>query len=179
MTFQKTVRYDQAFGVIGEIRFDGPLRAGSYILATPGADAVVLAANVVGHAFTFVADKPGLVQAGGTGAFAGIMGNPKVYPYWGGFAGSDTTPQALFVPNGIAAEFVTMGFIVAKVDKAAKPEDLIAYKQTDGSLTVVAAPAAGAEPTVPDGYTLVPNAHVDRYPQTNADGGLVLVRLTN
>lgn len=171
MSFQKQVRYDQPFGIVGEIRFDGPVRAGAFTLATPDAS-VPTTNNIVGRAFTFIVGKPGMVTVGGAGTFAGIMANPKVYPYYGEFTGND--PKALYVPNGMVGEFVDMGFITVMVDKAANVGDLIAYDNTTGALTIV---AKGG--TAPTGKTLVPNATVDRYPQTATTGGPVLVRLTN
>lgn len=177
MGFQKEVRFNQAFGVVGEIRFDGPVRAAPFTLETPGNDAAVLAANIIGHAFTFVDDKPGVVQAGGEGQFAGILSNPKVYPYYGRF--QDNDPTMMFIPNHAIGEFVDMGFIVGSVKTAAAPGDLIAYDNVTGELSIVARPDAGAEPVVPSGKTLVPNANVDRFPQTTATGGPILIRLTN
>lgn len=177
--FQKNVRFRQGFGLVGEIRFDGPHRAGTFTLATAGDEATVLARNTIGHVFTFVDGEPGFVAAGGTGVFAGILANPKVYAYRGSVANSGESSAALFVPNGIAAEFLTMGFITVAVDKAAAVGDYLTYNTTTGAISVVARPADGSVPAAPAGYALIPNAYVDRYPQDNAAGGLVLARLTN
>lgn len=169
MSFQKTVRKHAAFGVVGERQFHGPNRAGSYILKSTDASN-----NVVGRAFTFVDGEPGFVQAGGTGEFAGILANPKVYAYRGTLLDSGESTQRLQLPNGIAAEFVTMDILTVIVDKAAKVGDQIAYSNTTGELTVVAKGEAAAS-----GYTLVPNATITPYAQTDASGGLVVARLTN
>ena len=53
------------------------------------------------------------MQAGGTGVFAGILANPKVYSNLGTVAGG-TLAASLTLPNGVIAEFVeeTAGLIV-------------------------------------------------------------------
>lgn len=169
MTFQKVVRPHAAFGVVGDRQFQGPRRAGSYILKSDDATN-----NVVGRAFTFVDGEPGFVQAGGTGEFAGILANPKVYAYRGSLLDSGESTQRLQLPNGISAEFVTMDMLTVIIDKAAEVGDLIAYNTATGELTVVAKGGAAAE-----GFALVPNTTITPYAQTSATGGMVVARLTN
>lgn len=181
--FQKTVRRVAGLGVPGEILMHGPKRAGAYVLNSDNASAAqLMERNVIGHAFTFRSDADGQVQAGNGGdasaTFAGLLSNPKVYAYRGSLINPDND-QLLFVPNGVVGEFVTMGIILGLVDKPAKVGDYIAFDNITGALTVVAKTADGSVPAAPSGKTLVPNANVDRYPQTNASGGLVVIRLTN
>lgn len=170
MTFQKTVRLSSGLGVPGEILLHGPKRAGAYVVNSGDQ------ANNVGAAFTFNPDGNS-VKVGGTGVFAGILANPKVYPLRGNII-TDNIQQMQLV-DGTVGEFVTMGIMLATVDKSAKVGDYIAYDNTTGALTVVANPGAGTTPPAPSGKTLVPNCQVDRFPQTNSTGGLVVIRLTN
>ncbi|HKO36331.1 MAG TPA: hypothetical protein VJV21_07605, partial [Pyrinomonadaceae bacterium] len=64
--FQSAVNFDQGAGIVGELAFEGPLRALALILNS--ADA---ADNVFGRAFCYVAGSEEQAEAGGTGAFAG------------------------------------------------------------------------------------------------------------
>lgn len=175
MTFQKNVRFDQGFGVVGEIRFDGPHRAAELELADQG---------IVGRVYTVLqtnnAEDSGRVVMGGANAiFAGILANPKVYPYYGSVADSSNDDNRLTIPKGSLAEFVTMGFIVLQIKNSARVGDYLEYLHTTGEIQALAHPMDGSEPTPSSGCSLVPNARVDRYPQTNTDGGLILARLTN
>lgn len=170
MSFQKTVRKDMAFGVVGELQFSGPLRAGAYVLKSDSE-----ANNIIGRAFTFVEDEPGYVQAGGDGEFAGILANAKVYARRGAVVSAANTDEELLqVPNGVAAEFVTMALLTVNIASAAKIGDTVQYDNTTGELSVSA-----TKGTADSGKTLVPNCVVARYAQTDPDGGLVLIRLTN
>ena len=70
MGFQSTIAANQGFGVVGESVFSGPRRA------QPGVVKGTAANIVVGRAFTIDA-ADGQFQPGGTGAYGGILCNPK------------------------------------------------------------------------------------------------------
>lgn len=160
MGFQSTVALNQGFGVVGEIVFEGPLRATPGIIK--GADPTL---NVVGRAFTVdVAD--GQYTAGGTGVFGGILANPKALSSVGTSAGGPLAPT-LTVPNGTVGEFVTMGEIVVALGAGANIGDPVKFVNATG---VIATGAPGA------GETAIANAKVTRF--SNAAAGLAVVSLT-
>lgn len=172
MTFQSVVRYDWGFGIPGEIIKDGPKRARpGYILS---ADATQ---NIVGRVFTQNTPGAGIpagsVGAGGTGAFVGILANPKVYASFGTVVNGPLSPTML-LPNNVQAEFLQMGYVVASMSNAnVNIGDAVHYVEATGAMLSVAqgtAPAAG--------NALVPNAIIDELPQTIA-AGLVILKLTN
>lgn len=80
-------------GIPGEQAFDGPVRALSALL-----DTTTEANNVFGRAFTYSDESVESVQAGGTGLFAGLMINPKIYLL-----------DVEYAYNGTQAEFGFMG----------------------------------------------------------------------
>lgn len=132
MTFQTTVKKDQAFGVVGELFLDGPLRAQPLIL-----ESVDAAYNVIGRAFTLVDGSDTKAQAGGTGVFAGILANPKVYASYGTQAGGPLAPT-LTLANEVVAEFVQMGQMIVALPAAANIGDLVTYNTTTGLLGSIA-----------------------------------------
>jgi len=160
MGFQSTVALNQGFGVVGEIVFEGPLRATPGIIK--GADASL---NVVGRAFT-IDTADGQYTAGGTGVFGGILANPKALSSVGTSAGGPLAPT-LTVPNGTVGEFVTMGEIVVALGAAANIGDAVKFVNATG---VIATGAAGA------GETAIANAKVVRF--SNAAAGLAVISLT-
>lgn len=160
MGFQSTVSLNQGFGVVGELVFDGPVRAEPFILNS--ADA---AYNVVGRAFTVTSQ--GVAAAGGTGAFAGIMVNPKHYASYGTTAGGTLAPT-LTLANNATAEMLRMGEIIVSLPGAAAIGDAVKYNTTTGVLGT-GAPGAGE--------AAVPNAKVSRF--TVSGAGLAVIVLTN
>lgn len=140
MGFQSTVRYDQAFGVPGEIIVDGLKRVEAGMLHSANA-----AYNIVGStAFT----RPvagGRVAAGGvigaSNVFAGILCNPKVYASLG--TSSGTLAATLTLPNEINAELcLTTSGIVVSVGAVAAIGDKLIYNTTTGALSTVKPVAA-------------------------------------
>lgn len=165
MTLQQTVFPNIGFGVVGELFLEGPLRAQPARLnsGTP-------ANNVVGRAFTVIADATGSynttadpaalqVGAGGTTVLAGILANPKIYALLG-TAANGTLAPSLTLPNNTMVELVqeTAGLIVA-LPAAAAIGDWLYYLNADGSL-LTAAPGSG---NAPANSTRVPNGRVTRY----------------
>lgn len=173
MTFQKKVRFDQAFGVVGELSHDGPLRAKPGVL-----NSAKPTDNAYGRVFTLDA-ATGMVQAGGTGAFWGILANPKTGMFTGRIGDSGTQS---WLPNGVVGEFVDMGEIIVPVDGPANIGDTLYYNTADGVITVTAPPAPpeeGENKAAEATTVAIPNAVISRVRQTGAEGGLVSLRLTN
>lgn len=162
--FQSTVRIDQATGVVGEIILEGPRRAQPAILNSTSA-----ANNVVGRAFNFLnttADQEVTSDAAGTGVFAGILVNPKVYATSGPSTG--TLDPTLTLRNNEQVELLTMGMIIVDLsnDSPTDPRrnigDNVWRQDTTGILVGV-----NASTTTVAGYTQVPNAIIIR---NNVDG---------
>lgn len=156
---QSTVSFNQGFGIVGEIVFDGPVRA------QPGIVKGTAANIVMGRAFTIDA-ADGQFQPGGTGAFGGIMISPKNQTSLGTSAGGTLAPT-LVVAAGSAAQFATMGEITVNLTNAAAIGDGVYFVQATGAL---AAGTAGA------GQTQIVNAAVKRYATGGA--GLAVISLT-
>lgn len=163
------------FGVPGELAFEGPLRGQPAVLnsGTP-------ANNVIGRAFTIVDDATGNfdtvadpqpleVAAGGTGVFAGILANPKVYSNPG--VTGNTLGANLTLPNGTIVELVqeTAGIII-QVPAACAIGDWVWFNQTTGAL-VTTAPGASAPAT----SSRVPNGRITRY--ESAAAGLAVMSM--
>lgn len=160
MAFQSTVSLSQAFGVPGEVIFTGPTRAQPYRLSS--ADASY---NVVGRAFTVSSE--GVAQAGGAGAFAGILVHPKHYASYGTTADGTLAPT-LTLANNAQVECMTLGEVVVTLPGAAAIGDAVKYNTTTGVLGV-GAPGAGE--------ATVPGAKVSHF--TVSGAGLAVITLTN
>src|SRR4051812_10535659 len=119
--FQQTVRFDQGFGVPGEIKYTGPVRAKPGFLVSASA-----AYNIVGATACTIPAAGGAVVAGGTGSFFGILANPKLYASIGTTSGGPLAPT-LTIPNNTEAEFVDMGEMVISVPAACNIGDLLQY----------------------------------------------------
>lgn len=130
MTFQSTVNFNQALGVIGELAFEGPTRSAPFTLDSGDA-----ADNVVGRAFSI--KEEGFAEAGGAGPFAGILANPKAYALNGTAAGGSLAPS-LTLRNGEVGEFVTMAEMFVALAAAAAIGDLVTYDTSDGVLGSIA-----------------------------------------
>lgn len=135
MPFQSTVNNVLGFGVVGELAFEGPLRAQSLILTSGSA-----ANNVVGRAFTMVSE--GVAQAGGSGQFAGILSNPKTYASRGTTADGSLAPT-LTLANYEQGEFVTMGILNVAFAGAFNIGDGVLYDTTTGALSAGSRTASG------------------------------------
>ena len=133
MTFQSTVRYDQTFGVPGEIRFDGPMRAQPGLINSASA-----AYNIVGATAFTQPSAGGTVAAGGTDPFFGILAKPHNYASYGNSVDGPLGPT-LTLANNVEAEFVTMGFLCISLAAACNIGDLVTYNTTTGALASIAA----------------------------------------
>lgn len=178
--FQQTVSGAALpLGVVGELAFDGPLRAIPAWLRTPEAQA---ANNIVGRVVTYVTGatssfpatpddpkdpKPAEVRVGGTGAFAGIIAHPKVYPY----AGINYDGSEMVLPNGMLIEALQMGQIIVEIEGTVTPGMGVAYNNDTGEIAVV---AAGAEPEA--GFTLIEGAETTRWKSSTPS--LAVIKLT-
>lgn len=175
MGFQSAVANNIGFGIPGELYLEGPLRGQPAILNTTTA-----ANNVIGRAFTVVDDATGSfdtsadpqpleVAAGGTGVFAGILANPKVYSNLG--VAGNTLGSTLTLPNGVMAELVqeTAGIII-QVPAACAIGDWVWFAQATGALQTTA-PNASA----PAGTTRVPNGRITRF--ESAAAGLAVMEM--
>lgn len=147
-----TARNKLISGLPGTISHDGPIRAQSAVL-----DSTDAANNVFGRAFTHADVAASTVQAGGTGAFAGIMIHPHAYAI-------DTET----LPNGRVAEFVSMGEVFVAMAGEPVVGDPVFF-DTDGSLST-------------DTGTQIQGAQVVRHarsPETDSDDQvLVVISLT-
>lgn len=177
MGFQTTVLNNIGFGVPGELFLEGPLRGQPGVLNTG-----TPANNVIGRAFTIVDDatasfdttadpQPLEVAAGGTGRFAGILANPKVYSNLG--VAGDTLGPTLVLPNGVMVELVqeTAGIIV-QLGAACAIGDWVYFTNATGILTTTAPNAAA-----PASSTRVPGGFVRRY--ESAAAGLAVISLND
>lgn len=164
MSVQSTVRRFTATGVVGELFLEGPLRAQPCRLASTSA-----ANNVVGRAFHYLADGSGVAadSTAGTGAFAGILGNPKVYASLGTQAGG-ALAATLVLPNNTMGELVqeAAGLLVT-VDTDPDIGDVVYAKNADGTLTTAAPSAEAPANTRAIGATVV------RYPLAVAGQALI------
>lgn len=151
MGFQAAVGVNQGFGIAGEIFSSSPTRAKPYTLTS--------ANNTFGLAYTVASE--GNATLGGTGAFAGILINPKARVV-NGLAASLTAPQYTI------GELCTMGEVIVNLTTSANIGDLVKYNNTTGAL--LAGVAAGGE-------TQIANAKVVRYALAGA--GLAVIELTN
>lgn len=163
MTFQSVVRNDVASGVIGDLAFTGPVRSKPYVL-----DSTDAANNVIGRVFTETGTE-GIAQAGGTGAFAGILINSKSYASPG--TASGTLAPTLTLPNGAVGELMQMGEVFIPLAENAAAGTVLSYNTTTG---VIVAGAPGA------GEAAIPNA-VASYFNLNPAGSdtIAVARLTN
>ena len=165
MAFQSSVNINLAFGVVGELLFDGPQRVEPLLMNSSGTP------NLIGYAFT-KSNTTNIAQVGGAVAagrvFAGILVDPKVYANGGTTAG--TLAPNLALPDNTMGEFMTTGCIVVNVTGAANIGDQVQFNQTTGALSAVAPGAAASA-----GSALIPGAYIFRYPTTAS--GLVAIRL--
>lgn len=162
------LRQFQTTGLAGEVAREGPLRAAPWILNSSGQ------ANVVGHAYTKVAD--GEAQVGGDisggDVFLGIMIRPKEHALIGVGASALTPTNSL--ADGVVASLCDMGILFVQLDSgsgqavAGAVGTALFFNDTTG---IISAGAAGS------GESVIPNAVIVL--EDVADDGLAIVSLTN
>lgn len=121
-------------GIPGNISHDGPTRAASALI-----DSADETQNVFGRAFTYKAGTND-VEVGGTGAFAGILINPKAYAI-----------DVNYARNGTVGEFLNMGEAYVELDNNGNIGDAVSFDPATGVLY------AGAIATV------IPGASIARH----------------
>lgn len=157
MAFQSSVATQIGAGVVGELAYEGPLRAQPGILDTTDPTN-----NVIGRALSVKAGatgswaagsagaadpKPIAMEAGGDGPFAGILANPKVYPLLGTSVGGPLA-SSMTLPNDTVVEAITEGDVWVELNAAANPGDPVYYLQASGILTRTAPGAARPDSSV-------------------------------
>lgn len=136
-SFQSVVNIFPALGVVGEMSFDGPTRAKEANIYSAGV------ANLIGNAYTWsnnmnpnpvgAAPNAPTAQVGGTGAFAGILVNPKVYASYGTSAGGPLG-ATLQIPDYTLGELADMGEFFVNLPGPANAGDLVTYDPLTGNL---------------------------------------------
>ena len=113
--------------------------------------------------------KNGKITIGGTGAFAGILSNSKLYALNGTTAG--TLEPTMALPNNTVVQGVTLtSGILVNLKSAAAIGNKIEFSQTDGTLH------ANSTGTASEGYPLIPNSKIVRFNTSGA--GEAIVELT-
>lgn len=167
MPFQNTVRFDTGFGVPGELRHDGPVRAepGTIVSADP-------TMNVFGRVFTRL---PGTTtwRAGNPdslGVEFTILADPKLHASYGTAAAGPLAPT-LTIPNNTVATMLKMGMVTVVSLTAADFGYDVRYVIATGEIKCV--PTATTDATL----LVFPTAKLERFPQPTAPG-LVEIRIT-
>ena len=133
---QTAVNYQMAPGVPGEVAYDVPVNAQVRRLNSSGQ------AQIIGYAYTEsgqVYDGEGgsenniTAQVGGTGAFAGILIQPKAYSSNGGSGGPATDTYQL--PDNSIGELLRNGTVFVSLGNAANIGDDVLFNNTTGALS--------------------------------------------
>lgn len=137
MGFQTSVAQYQVLGVPGEFADDSPSRVAPYsCLANESAQ------PKVGYAFT-QGSNDNEAKVGGTGAFLGVLVEPKQYANYNG-----DLSATLAVNPGTNGEICSMGHIYVKSATAFAPGNIAAYSNATGEISAyanaAALPASGA-----------------------------------
>lgn len=135
-------------GIPGNISHDGPTRAASAVI-----DSEDETNNVFGRAFTYKAGTDD-VEAGGTGAFAGILINPKAYAI-----------DVEYARNATVGEFLTMGEVYVQLGNDGKIGDPVSFDPATG---IISSGEAG---------TVIPGAHIARHEPSAETPRLAVVAL--
>ena len=140
-SFQSTVNIWSAAGVVGELAFDGPMRAAPYNLYSAGVP------NLVGNAYTVSSGGnpdptgnsalAGTAQVGGSGIFAGILINPKDYASYGTTGANGPLAPTLILPDYSVGQLATMGYFWVNLPGPASVGDLVTYDPLTGNLNSI------------------------------------------
>lgn len=135
-------------GIPGNISHDGPTRAASAVI-----DSATETNNVFGRAFTYKSGTDD-VEAGGAGAFAGILINPKAYAI-----------DVEYARNATVGEFLTMGEVYVQLGNDGNIGDPVSFNATTG---VISAGETG---------TVIPGAHIARHEPSAETPRLAVIAL--
>lgn len=135
-------------GIPGNISHDGPTRAASAVI-----DSATETNNAFSRAFTYKAGTDD-VEVGGTGAFAGILINPKAYAI-----------DVEYARNATVGEFLTMGEVYVQLGNDGNIGDPVSFNATTG---VISAGEAG---------TVIPGAHIARHEPSAETPRLAVIAL--
>ncbi len=165
MSFQASpLRAVQTTGLPGEVARDGPNRSAPWILNSS-------APNIIGHAFTKVAD--GQAQVGGdisAGAvFVGIMGRPKEHALVG--VGTSSLTATDVVGDGAVATMITTGILFIQLSGVSAQA---AAGAVGTPLFFVDATGLISAGTAGAGESVIPNAKIVL--EDVADDGLAIVQ---
>lgn len=155
MTVQTSVNQYQVRGIAGEFADNSPSRVAPYsCLANDTAQ------PIVGYAFTQgTADNEAVV--GGTGAFLGVLVEPKQYANY-----ANLNPS-LEVNPGTYGEICSMGHIFVTSATAVKPGYVAAFETATGAISAYA-----TQVDIPaTGYTQIPGKFI----QISAGAGQVAI----
>lgn len=140
VAFQSIVNIWSTPGFIGDMAYDGPLRAAPYNLFSSGVP------NLVGNAFTVTSGGnpdpssssalAGTAQVGGTGVFAGILVNSKDYASYG-TTGGPLNPT-ITLPDYSIGFLATMGYFWVNLPGSANIGDQVTYDPATGNLNSIA-----------------------------------------
>lgn len=145
MAFQTQINQFLAAGIEGEYADDSPRRETGYILlGQDDGEGNITAYPKFACAFTHT-ENDGEAVVGGTGAFAGILVNPKMYVNY-----ANLNPS-LSLPNGTQGGLCTMGHIFVKSATAFAPGYVAAYANATGVISAYASAAS-----IPETSTQIP-----------------------
>ena len=165
MAFQSQINRFLAAGIEGEYADDSPRREAGYIL-TAQKDALnddaITALPKVGCAFTLT-ETDGVAIVGGTGAFAGILVNPKMYVNQAGLSAS------LELPDGSQGGLCTMGHVYVKSATSFAPGYVAAYANATGVISAYASASS-----IPETSTQIPAKFIQVSGSSNGIGILEL-----
>lgn len=158
MGFQTSVNQYQVIGVPGEFADDSPSRVAPYsCLANESAQ------PTVGYAFT-QGSADNEAKVGGTGAFLGILVEPKQYANFANLTAS------LAVNPGTNGEICSMGHIFVKSATSFAPGYVAAYANATGAISAYSSAAS-----IPgSGYTQIPGKFIKVSGSANGIGILEL-----
>lgn len=169
MAFQTQINRFLAAGIVGEYADDSPRRETGYIL-TAQKDALndnaITALPKIACAFTHT-DKDGVAIVGGTGVFAGVLVNPKMY------VNQANLTASLELPDGAQGGLCTMGHVFVKSSTAFEPGYVAAYANATGVISAYVNAS-----NIPETHTQIPAQFVQVSGSANDLGILELGAFT-
>lgn len=161
MPLQTQVYQYQSRGIPGEFADSSPRRVAPYIV-----NATAEAMPIVGYAFT-QGTNDNDANVGGTGAFLGVLVEPKQY------ANYMNLEPTLTLKNGSIGEICSFGHIFVKSTTAVKPNYVAAFDPATGAISAY----VDADTATTAKMTLIPNA---KFIQISAEiGDVAILELNN